>query len=285
MTLQTNTHLEAPKNIPRSLDGLAVSEAIYWEKYYEASETIYEWNNGILEEKRVSDHLNVLMYIWFLKILDHFLEVYPIAKIAALEMGFRFTSAQKNVIRRPDLGIVLNHNLVSLEPDDCTYKGIFDLCVEALSTSTSDIIKRDTVAKKAEYANAGVKEYYILDAGPDMGFYHLNAHGIYIPIRPTKDGIIKSKVLPGFQFRQDDFYKQLTNNQMIENPVYQGFVLPDYQEAKRKAKEEKQRADQEKQRAEQNALEAKQAKQQVKEAEAEIVRLKSLLATQDNTKR
>ncbi|EDN66179.1 hypothetical protein BGP_0528 [Beggiatoa sp. PS] len=65
--MQTHIQQKPPKIIPRSLDGLAVSETVYWEKYYENPENIYEWNNGILEEKPVSDHLNVLMYLWFLE--------------------------------------------------------------------------------------------------------------------------------------------------------------------------------------------------------------------------
>jgi len=288
--MQTHIQQKPPKIIPRSLDGLAVSETVYWEKYYENPENIYEWNNGILEEKPVSDHLNVLMYLWFLEVLRYFLKTHPMAKIAALEMGFGFTSTNKTAIRRPDLGVVLNNNAVSLEPDDCTYHGIFDLCVEALSKSTQKVIEHDTVTKKAEYANAGVTEYYILDAGPDMGFYRCNARGIYMPIRMTKDGIIKSKVLPGFQFRKDDLYNQLTVEQMIEDPVYKSFVLPGYSEAKRRAKQAEQqfleeaiRANQAEQRAdwaEQRAVwaeqqaekEAKEAKQAKQQAEKEVLR-------------
>ncbi|MEE4359083.1 MAG: hypothetical protein V2I97_21625, partial [Desulfococcaceae bacterium] len=64
------------KNIPEeeiSEDGKAVSEAEYWEKYYNHPVFSYEWNNGYLEEKPVTDYAGFLMYWWFIEILKHFL--------------------------------------------------------------------------------------------------------------------------------------------------------------------------------------------------------------------
>jgi len=46
---------------PRSEDGKRVSESLYWEKYYEHPDFSYEWNRGYLEEKPVSDLMNVKM--------------------------------------------------------------------------------------------------------------------------------------------------------------------------------------------------------------------------------
>ena len=89
-----------------------------------------------------------------------------------------------------------------------------------------------------------------------LEFYRLNAKGVYIPIKPTKGGIIKSKVLPGFQFRREDSFNKPSPEEMIADKVYKGFVLPGYSEAKEQASEEK--------RARQKA-------------EAEIAHLKALL--------
>ena len=134
-----------------------VSEKKYWEEYYEAK-TACEWNNGKLEEKPVSDHLTYLVYLWFLKLLDHYLTVHPIARMSGLEMGFRLALPSKTVIRKPDLGVVRNDNPVALKPLDRSYRGIFDLCIEALSDSTQTEARRDTVTKKAEYTAARVPE-------------------------------------------------------------------------------------------------------------------------------
>ena len=127
-----------------------VSEQEYWEQYYEA-EISYEWNNGLLEEKPVSDHLTFQGYFWFLKLIDHFLTVNPIAKTIGLEMGFRMMLPNKTVIRKPDIGVIRNDNPVAIKPLDRSFRGICDICIEALSDSTPKEMWRDTVTKKNEY--------------------------------------------------------------------------------------------------------------------------------------
>jgi Uma2 family endonuclease len=210
-----------------------VTQGEYWEKYYETPDVTYEWNNGYLEKKAVSDLLTISMYKWFFKLLEYYLETHQIAQSVPLEMGFPLVLPQKTEIRRPDLGVVLNSNPVPLKPEDRSYKGTFDLCIEAISDSSTKDIKRDTEEKKANYAQAGVKEYYILD-GHDryLEFYRLSASGVYVPIKPGRGKVIQSTVLPGFQFRVEDLFNKPSPDEMIENLVYQGFVLPGYREEK-----------------------------------------------------
>jgi len=254
-----------------------VSETEYWEKYYNAPDVTYEWNNGYLEEKAVSKYLTSLMSEWFSELLGHFLRVHPIASKTFLEMGFRLTLPGSTENRRPDLGVVLNSNSVPLLPDDSSYQGTYDLCIEAISESTKKDIKRDTVSKKREYAEGGVKEYYILD-GYDrfLEFYRLNAKGVYIPIKPLKGGIIKSKVLPGFQFRREDLFNKPSPKEMIADKVYQGFVLPDLT-TKQKVEEEKQARLQAERRALEAEIEAFDEKRARLQAEASNARLMALL--------
>ncbi len=213
-----------------------VSEAEYWEKYYDyvgPEDHQYEWNNGSLEEKSMPDYVSYSMYQWLVELLDNFLEVQPLAKIIGLEMGFRLALPHKIVIRKPDLGVVLNSNPVPLGPFDQSYRGTFDVCLESLSYSNPGEIKRDTVSKKREYAQGGVKEYYLLDArGKRTAFYQLTAGGVYTPIPPTSEGLISSNVLPGFQFRLRDLSRQPTLTKMSEDPVYRAFALPALQAAK-----------------------------------------------------
>jgi hypothetical protein len=255
-----------------------VSETEYWEKYYNAPDVTYEWNNGYLEEKAVSKLITNSTYQWFYELLNHFLRTHPIAKTTGLEMGFRLTLPGSTKIRCPDLGVVLNSNSVPLLPDDSSYKGTYDLCIEAISESTEEDIKRDTVSKRWEYAEGGVKEYYILD-GYDryLEFYRLNAKGVYIPIKPTKGGIIKSKVLPGFQFRREDYFNKPSPEEMIADKIYKGFVLPGYSEEKRARLQAEAEAFNEKRarlQAEAEAFDEKRARLQ---AEAENAHLKALL--------
>jgi len=246
-----------------------VSEQEYWDHYYE-SEIAYEWNNGRLEEKPVSDHLTFLAYLWFLALLEHFLKVHPIAHIIGLEMGFRMRLPRKTVIRKLDLGVVRHDNPVPIKPLDRSFLGICDLCIEALSDSTPQEARRDTVTKKGEYGLGGVAEYYILHHEVDRcAFYGRNAAGIYMPL-PILDEAIHSQVLPGFRFRPGDLILRPDAEALLKDEVYRDFVLPVWQEDKRRAETEARRAEIE-------AQARQEAEQRTQAAEAEVARLRRLL--------
>ncbi|WPL19359.1 hypothetical protein Thiowin_04476 [Thiorhodovibrio winogradskyi] len=209
-------------------EGARVSEMDYWAHYYE-HENGYEWNNGLLEVKPVSDVLTYQIYQWLLGLLRCYLETHQNARLTALDMGFRLELLGKVTIRKPDLGLVRDDNAVPLEDLDRSYHGTFDLCVEALSDSTAAEIRRDTEQKRREYEAVGVPEYYILHHQPRWQlFYRRNASGRYQPM-PREDGIIRSAILPGFQFRLEDFTRRPTLDAMIEDPIYAAFVLPKWQ--------------------------------------------------------
>lgn len=263
-----------------------VPEALYWEKYYTDSDINYEWNNGQLEVVPVTDHAKYLMYLWFLDVLRDFLHVQPLAKIIGLELGFRLALPTKTTIRKPDLGLVLHTNPVPLQDYDRSYHGIFDLCVESLSDSTQAEIDRDTIIKRTEYAAAGVQEYYILDErGIETQFYYLTHRGLYEPL-PRTDGIVRSRILPGFQFRVEDLYTQPAPPQMVQDAVYNSFISPFYraerlraEEAEARAEQERQRAEQEHQRAEQERQRAEQERQRA-EHYATLLKAAGLLPPQ-----
>ncbi|WPL17907.1 hypothetical protein Thiowin_02950 [Thiorhodovibrio winogradskyi] len=209
-------------------EGARVSEADYWAHYYE-HENGYEWNNGILEVKPVSDVLTLQVYQWLLALLRFYLGTHHNARFTTLDFGFRLTLPGKVAIRKPDLGLVRHDNAVPLEDLDRSYRGVFDLCVEALSDSRPAEIKRDTEQKRQEYEAAGVGEYFILHHEPHWQlFYRRGPFGRYAPI-PRDDGMIRSGVLPGFQFRLSDLLRQPEPEALIEDPVYAPFVLPRWQ--------------------------------------------------------
>jgi len=246
-----------PRRLPAAgaADGLLVSEATYWAEYYLESDHHYEWNNGRLEEKPVSDFETFLVYAWFSELVRHFLRTHPCAQLVGLEMGFRLPLPGGTVIRKPDFGVVRNDNPQPLLPLDCSYHGVFDLCIEALSDQEPSGIVRDTVTKKAEYAAGGVPEYYILHQNPaHQAFYTRTAAGFYTPIAPQA-GIICSRVLPGLQFRPTDLARRPELEALRDDPVYAGFVLPGW------------RADRER-----AAAAARQAEAQARRAEAEARR-------------
>ncbi len=242
--------MEPTWDFPPSADGLRVSEGEYWETYYEMSDRVYEWNNGVLEEKPMADYQSFEMYDWFYVLLREYLKTHPEGKSVGLEIGFRLAIPGNTSIRKPDLAVVLNTNPVSIKPVDRTYKGIFDICFEFLSDSTPDMVHRDTVIKKSEYCRSGVKEYFILDRkGNETAFYRL--HGkFYTKVRPDSKGIIRSHVLPSFQFRLDDLYRRPSEIKMAKDPVYRSFVRKDYQEANQRAEKAEQQIEKERLRAE-----------------------------------
>lgn len=234
---------------PISEDGRIVSEELYWAEYYSHPDFSYEWNNGRLEEKPVSNFVQFRLYVWFLSLLKDFLHVNPMARMIGLETGFRMALPQKVAIRKPDLGVVLNSNPVPLGDKDRSYHGIFDICIESLSDSSKKEVERDTVIKKGEYAAGGVAEYYILDENQrESAFYHLR-HGVYVPL-PIQGGVIRSRVLPGFQFRLTDLYRLPEPPEMIDDPVYQGFISPFLREERIRAEEAEARAEEAEARAE-----------------------------------
>ena len=277
---------------PRALAGAHedIPEAVYWRDYYQQSDTVYEWNNGRLEEKPVSDQQTYLIYRWFVKLLEFYLQTRPVADFTGLEMGFRLALPNKTTVRKPDLGVVLHANPEPLKLEDLSYHGIFDVCVEALSDSDKSQIERDTVIKKAEYAAIGVKEYFILHDDDLQAFYRLDARGVYVPILP-QGGVVHSEVLPGFRFRLADLCARPEAEAMLRDPVYQDFVLPAWRQDKILRREAEQRAQvearqrkaearqrkQAEQHAQAEARQRKQAEQRAAEAEAELARLRALI--------
>ena len=256
-----------------SEDGRYVSEEEYWAVYYENSDFHYEWNNGRLEEKPMADYAQFRLYLWFLGLVKDYLYVTKSGRMIGLELAFRMALAHKTAIRKPDLAIVLNSNAIALLDKDRSYKGIFDICIESISDSTKGEVERDTITKLQEYAAAGVKEYYILDEREiETEFYRLNSRGIYVPLMP-KDGIIRSQVMPGFQFRLADLYRLPEPPAMIDDPVYQGFVSPFLRAERLLAEEERQRAEVERQRAE---VERQRAAKERTRAERYAAMLKAL---------
>ncbi len=277
--VELETRLTTEKQ--ESKDGLYVSLETYWQKYYEYGDYCYEWNNGKLEEKGVSQYITTQLYNWFLELLLHFLRANEMAQIVNLETGFKLNLAEGRKIRKPDLGIILHDNPVPILQTDRTYHGIFDLCVEAISDSTPSERARDTIIKKEEYEQNRVKEYYVLDGtGQDMAFYRLNDDGIYEEITPMKADVIQSQVLPGFQFRIQDLHRRPTPKEMTIDPVYRHFIILDYQAEKERADfamqrayEEKLRADEEKLRADEERVAKEKALQRAERERQEKERL------------
>ena len=91
---------------------------------------------------------------------------------------------------------------------------------------------------------------------------------MYVPIPPTADGVIRSTVLPGFQFRVSDLHTRPSLEALAEDGVYHDYVLPSHKEVRRRAERAEQaerRAEQEAERAEQEARLRERAERQFTE--------------------
>jgi Uma2 family endonuclease len=262
--------LDSPHPVTRTKPK-QVTETEYWKNYYDNPEIIYEWNNGILEEKGVSDLDTTAMYGWLFELVGHYLNTHPVGRRIFLETGFRMPLPHKTVIRRPDLGVILDKNAVPYQPTDNSYRGICHLCVEAISDSKKKYITQDTEVKFEEYQTAGVQEYFILYSKDIyLEFYCLDKQGLYVPIKRIKGDVIQSTVLPGFQFRISDLFAQPLPKEMAFDPIYEKFVMPYYQEERQRAEaEQKLRQKEQKLRQkETQRAKAEQKLRQIAEAKA-----------------
>ena len=253
-----------------------MSEAEYWKMYYEHPDGSYEWYNGLLEEKPMPDFLSISLYEWFFHLLKEYLTVFPIGRMMVLEMGFRLELGDNEVsIRKPDLAVILHSNPVEAKPLDRAFHGVCDLCIEFLSDSTPAEVERDTVHKKEEYAKAGVAEYYILDRLRNhTAFYFLNEQGVYERMKHQEPGVIHSRVLDRFAFRLEDLEKQVAFETLIEDPLYQPFLMKSFQQERQQKEKER--------KLKENALaKEKIALAREEKALAEVERLRALLQEKD----
>ncbi|MEZ4706854.1 MAG: Uma2 family endonuclease [Caldilineaceae bacterium] len=251
--------------------GRYVTKEEYWEHWYEG--TVYEWNNGYLEAKPMSTPGQFNLYSWFLQLLLQFKLALQSTQIMALETGFTMIvpdpenpGQMKEVTRKPDIGAILLTNPILWGENDRSYHGLCDLCVESMSDSHRSEILRDTEIKFVEYEFAGVKEYYILDPSHrHMHFYVLNRLGHYEELTPDADGVIRSTVLTGFQFRQSDLDAMPSLEELALDEVYQGYVLLQYQAAQHRAMAAEQRADAERKRAQEESRRAQEESRRAQE--------------------
>ncbi|KPA15440.1 protein containing DUF820 [Candidatus Magnetomorum sp. HK-1] len=296
--ISTQTHQNLPPPIPycqpapkkiklRSIPVISdskinkkkVSEDEYWNKYYELSDVNYEWNNGVLEEKPRADFESFQMYLWFINLLIEYLKTYSQGVLVGLEIGFKMALKGRSTIRKPDIALIHADNPVQMGPHETSYSGCFDMCFEFLSDSNKQAIERDTVVKKLEYEQAGIKEYFILDRKAlETVFFRLGKNGKYHKIRASKNQIIKSKVLPNFQFRLDDLYKRTSDKELLEDPIYKHYFKTDLKQKidieKKRADQADKRAEKEKQRAENANIKAKIAINELAALRKELEMLK-----------
>ena len=83
--------------------------------------------------------------------------------------------------------------------------------------------------------------------------------------------------MPGFQFRISDLYRQPKQEELVEDEVYQGFIMLKYQASEKRVKAEQEKARAEKLRADAEQKKARAEKERADRLQADKDRLMALL--------
>ena len=100
-----------------------------------------------------------------------------------------------------------------------------------------------------------------------MRFYRLAHNGRYAEIPPAAESVIRSNVLPGFQFRRSDLLNLPNLSQLALDQTYAAYVIPDFQNAVIRAERAEERAAAE-------AAARRRAEEQLQALQAELTRLR-----------
>jgi Uma2 family endonuclease len=101
---------------------------------------------------------------------------------------------------QPDLVVVLKEHRDRIQSDGI--HGAPDIVVEVISPGSRGT---DRVRKSAVYAEAGVKEYWLVDPDAQSIVVQALSNGLYEDV-PFKDGCVRSTVLAGFELVIQDIF-------------------------------------------------------------------------------
>jgi Uma2 family endonuclease len=135
---------------------------------------------------------NELM-LWFAEVLRKFIRIKKLGRLFGSRVAFRIDDRNGP---EPDLGFVATSRLHLLERG--YVRGAPDLAIEIVSPESVD---RDYIAKRGQYEQAGVREYWIIDEVQcRVTLLRLGRDGTFKAVKPRK-GILESKVIAGFWLR------------------------------------------------------------------------------------
>ena len=163
-------------------------------------DTLAEWVDGevIMASPPGYRHQDIADFL--VTVLRTFVEVHGLGII--LSAPFQMKVGRSG--REPDLLFVANAHRASLKPT--FLDGPADLAVEIVSPES---VERDRITTFAEYEQAGVQEFWLLDPQQEQAeFYQLNAEGVYQLAPPDSDGIYRSSVVMGFWLRKAWLWQQ-----------------------------------------------------------------------------
>ncbi len=153
-----------------------------------------EWVGGEVIVFMATSRRHWQIIFFLADLLSHFVAFRHLGVVLAESVAMRLEHAG----RVPDILFVANDHLDRLT--ETQLRGPADLIVEVVS---EDSTARDQEEKLAEYAAAGVPEYWLVDSRPDhrRAQFLRSVDGVYLPVAPEADGRYYSAVVPGFWLR------------------------------------------------------------------------------------
>lgn len=160
-----------------------------------------EWVDGevILMSPASTRHQRLVGFLYSL--LQHYVEATGLGLV--LVAPFQMKLAFRPSGREPDVLFVSQHRVNLLKKN--YLDGPADLAVEVMSPDSRSC---DRIEKYAEYEQAGVREYWLLD--PDRKraeFFALNEAGVYAA-GSVFNGVYSSSVLEGLWLKVDWFWQE-----------------------------------------------------------------------------
>jgi Uma2 family endonuclease len=156
-----------------------------------------EWVDGKVILMSPASSRHELLLVWFSTLLQLYADNFQAGRVYGPELQLRFTKRRRSR-RAPDIKFVAAEHLDRVQKNHI--EGPADLVIEIVSR---DSVARDWREKFAEYARAGVPEYWIVDPlSEQMEAYRLGASGRFRRIR-VQDGRVNSTVLPGFWIKPE----------------------------------------------------------------------------------
>ncbi|MBA2519567.1 MAG: Uma2 family endonuclease [Chloroflexia bacterium] len=153
-----------------------------------------EWVDGEVVVFAMPKHLHQAIMFLLARLMAEFVEAADLGEIAA--DGTEMWLPERRTARLPDVFFVSAEHRDRLT--DERLNGPADLAVEVIS---DDSVTRDRRRKFAEYQDAGIPEYWIVDPRPrrhTVSVYVLDADGQYQERPGDDEGRVHSSVLPGF---------------------------------------------------------------------------------------
>ena len=159
-------------------------------------ETHAEWVEGEVIEFIPPTERHQEFSMWLGSLLYFFVRMKRMGKVLAAPFEMKLDVIPSS--RQPDIIVTLTSSAGRM--DGKRLNGAADLAVEIIS---DDSVTRDRRDKFAEYAKAGVSEYWIID--PRLGRYSFHAYALadedyFTEIPADAEGAVHSLIVPGFVF-------------------------------------------------------------------------------------